>query len=808
MKSLIKSRRRDRASSLGGRALVATCFGLVIVSAALAAAAANQQEVNVKETGQRLQEVDTAIISMQQDLAAVAEGYRTPLHREGRRLQRRLREAEVQSLLGDHYRAAIVLFDITDRPELKTDPQYGDAIFLLAESLRKSGHPGIAQGFYMELIPIARPDRLAKVILGLLEVASMTGDFSLVEPHVERLKARGGMGQEAAQIDFTYGKALFRGASAGSERLDRALRQFKAVPGGLSVSAPAAYYAGVTLVQKGMFQEALREFERALSLASFHPTPQRVSEMAYLSMGRLQQELGNKSGALDAYQGITRDSPFFAEMLLEVAWAHVSAAESAQDEKEENGSLQRALDALELMKAAAPDSRLVPNARVLQGNIQIRLGAPESAYATFQELVDRFDGARTELDGLLTSRKDARAFFEELVSADLERLDQTSLLPPMVVRFAMENDEIADAVEVRKDLAVAYEDIQATRQLVRTLEVALKSEQRFGMFPALRSARLRALSVQNRLLGAERLLIEVERKVMSPQLDEASLARLDALRMRARDVEADIVTLPTTDAGIEGNRAALQQAYESVAHRAFRQLSRARAMRAQLVAVQLWMRDQAIELGPKERSLTDERIDRAGGEIAALEEAIEAIQNDIERAAVLSRGDGGWARAERLRGELYAAIDAQTKVMMPHRQGLPVELRGIVVKIDEQRAALRQLERDLRSLQTRLEQVVDARVDEVRQQVITELKAVDTHRSEYLALSGRADQLLGPVAEATVSSVGQEFRDLILKADVGILDVAWARKRARTDKVTEMVRELRRRSSELEEEFAEVLEDE
>ena len=57
----------------------------------------------------------------------------------------------------------------------------------------------------------------------------------------------------------------------------------------------------------------------------------------------------------------------------------------------------------------------------------------------------------------------------------------------------------------------------------------------------------------------------------------------------------------------------------------------------------------------------------------------------------------------------------------------------------------------------------------------------------------------------TLAAVGRQFRDLVLKADVGIIDVAWTRKQAETDKVNDLIREQQRRSSELESEFAEFL---
>lgn len=803
-----RSYRLRRSVGLGALARTGALglFGLGLTLPATARAEADST-LSANEAHARLNDIDGELGTMKSDLGEVAEGYRAPLQREGGRLQRRMREAEVQALLGDHYRAAIVLSDVAGRPEHQTDPSYPDAVFLLAESLRKAGYPKSARRYYAELARDARGDRLGQVVLGLLEVASVTGDFSDVERHVARLKNEVVV-SEAPRVDFTFGKALFRGAASDVTRLSRALALFRSVPTGLTVSAPAAYYAGVTLVRMGRLEEAIRAFERAAELAPTHADSVRVLELASLSLGRLHQELGDTAKALDAYQGVSKDSPYFAEMLYEVAWVHVKAAEKAENAAAQRKSFQRALDAVELLMAAAPESRLSPDARVLQGNLQIRLGAPESAYDTFEAIVERYGGARADLDALLGSRQDARAFFDQLVAADLKRLDETSLLPPLVVQIALDDPQIAKAVEVRRALEAADEELAESRELVRTLETALRSEQRFSMFPGLRRARLRALVVQNRTLSASRGLLDVERKVVIPQLDPDTLVRLEAVRARAEDVERAIEQLPTSDQAVERGRADLRAEYEKVAHRAYQLLSRARAVRAQLVAAELFMHNQGLKLSKEDRALTDERMAQARTEVAALEEALEGIQDEIERADLLSRGDVGWARAERLRQELNAAIDEQANLLAPFRARLSGDLRGVATRIDGQREALRGVERELLGLQARLEQVVDARVDEVRQQVIDELRALEANRAEHLRLATAAERLFGPVAEQTAAAVGSEFRDLVMKADVGILDVAWARKRARTEKVTELVRELRQRSVELDEEFEEVLEDE
>jgi hypothetical protein len=53
--------------------------------------------------------------------------------------------------------------------------------------------------------------------------------------------------------------------------------------------------------------------------------------------------------------------------------------------------------------------------------------------------------------------------------------------------------------------------------------------------------------------------------------------------------------------------------------------------------------------------------------------------------------------------------------------------------------------------------------------------------------------------------VDSKLEGLLMKADVGLIDVAWARKQAETRKVDDMIRQLQDQTAALEAEFADVL---
>ena len=449
--------------------------------AALTLASPAAAQLSAERLSEYSSEIDIEIAGMRTDLAAVENGYAFTLQPEVGRVERRLREGEIHFLLKDYLRAAIVLLDVVDEDQYRSHPKYKDCVFLLAESLRLSRNYRGAKTYYESLLADASGERLKDVVLGLLQIAGATNDYQDVDRDVARLRQAGAMSRP--DVDYIYGKMLFKSGLDDPDKLNKAFEVFSKIPEGTSVSARGAYYAGVTLVQLGQYEKALRQFELTLTRIGTRPDDQPLRELTYLSMGRLYQELGDVGRAADAYQEIDQTSPYFSDMLFEVAWAHVRDANLAEDEEQKKAAYTRALRALELLMATAPTSRLYPQARLLQGNLQIRLGASETAYDTFEDIVDEFGGARDKIDRMIAEKGDAKQFFRDLLAADMDELKAQNVLPPLAVTWALEEKDMERAVAMERDLQDSESFMGESRDLVDQLQAALLGEQRRSVQP-------------------------------------------------------------------------------------------------------------------------------------------------------------------------------------------------------------------------------------------------------------------------------------------------------------------------------------
>ncbi len=772
--------------------------GLVFAAALLSAEAFGQPTFERAERTAGATDRELAAISV--SLEELKNSYGLAMAPSVTKVERRLRQGEVHFLLKDYLRASVALLDVVEDPALASHPQYDDCVFLLAESLRLSRNFSGARRYYEQILGSSRGERLKDVVLGLLEISGATGRFEDVDRYIERLRQAKTLSRPG--VDYIYGKMLYR--SQVPENVERAYKIFEGISTGSSVSARAAYYAGVTLVRLGRYREAIAQFKVALARVPQGAPGTQLRDLTNLSLGRLYQELGMVTESADTYQEISQDSPYFADMLYEVAWVQVTAANQAEEPAAKRKSFNRALRALEILMATAPSSRLYPQARILQGNLMIRLGASEDAYDTFQTIIDDYGDARDELMTLIRTN-DPRKFFDQLLAADIARVDASPILPPLAVNWAMDEEQVGRAVGMQRDLADSATFLRESRELVDTLERALAGEQRYNMFPGLREARSQTIGTENRMLNAQRRILELERSLVFPALTEPERNKLDLVHAQARQIEQEIAELPFDTNQVESTRTELKNRFLDAGRSSHRLRYRIYGMRAQVVAVEKWYREQGARLNAEERALLEQRIADAKIALSLVDDEQVNLEREIAVAADLIDGDAGRTRSLRLRAQFDRVLDEEVGMLRAYRPRVPGDYQSVFIRIDGQRSQLARFNQTLKELQAGLDRRVDGKADEIRQAVLAEVRKLTDYEQERLQLAVDTRAMLGPVAKETLNNVGAQFSDLVLKADVGIIDVAWARKRAQTEKVNNIIQEQQRAVRELELEFADAL---
>ncbi|HSP80504.1 MAG TPA: tetratricopeptide repeat protein [Myxococcaceae bacterium] len=719
-----------------------------------------------------------------------------PSDEEARR--RRFSDGEIQYLLGNWSSASVLFYDLLSDPRFRAHPRYADALFYLGDSLyQQQNHIG-ARLYLRELLELpGNPSRFRDALARYLEIASRIHPSSGLDGYIQRARSMSG-GELPPELEYAYAKWLFhRKELPDAERRARAREAFTPLASatGGRFQRQSAYFLGVLKVQEGDYAGAVEQFRALLAGTTEEPARKRLEELANLSLGRLLYELGRYDEALDRYGTIPRDSESFVESLYEVAWVYAK--------KEDFEEAKNATDILLLM---APDSPLAPQARLLQGHLLRELRRHDEAIATYEGLVDTFAPVRDQVAALLRVNQDPIAYFDNLLARNERTLDVTTLLPPLALRYASTREEVAHAVGMVKDLETSRQGVDEARTIAARILQAL-DERALEVFPELQEGYLKAEAVDSALARVEQELVQVEEEALRERLGPEEQARLEALRREREALHERFSSLPATQEELDARRQRMKARVEALDREAFRLGQELRSMRATTTAVRKWVEDTR-----QQRGNTPEEEQAFLAQLASEEESVEALLLELRRLRARMEDErhasGTLVSGEELIRDRYReALGSEHALLAAAEPRVSGEEAGLVSRAHEARARAEALRARVVKAKGVLRAQVERRGKLIRDKVLAEQRLLQAYGDEVATVSNDARHLVGRIAYEGFQRVHQQFHELVLEADVGLVDVAFTRKQDKTEQIQQLSARKDSELRALEAEFEEVLRD-
>ncbi len=783
-----------------------------ILGASVMLAAPVSYGQDLDAVAREVENIETQARLLQQQ-AIRHENLRSPTH-----VEERLTDGELFYRLQDYVRASIIFTDLVDNyPQHRAFP---DALFLLADSLFRAGDYLGARTRFRQLIERADDPAFrsySERTLGrLIEIAIHIRNFDGVEGYFQRLAQLPPSEVEGAttyyRAKYLYNRAapseeLARATGAGDTnppagnqptapgaandaagpRIDRGLLEqarvaFLAVPEASPYRLQALYFVGVIHTLLGDFPRAIDAFRNVHRAPATTVEHEQVSHLAHLALGRLYYETEQLDQAVEAYQEVPRTSNQFDAALYEIAWVHIRQGDS-----------ERAERALEVLTIAAPDSRFLPDAKVLRGNLLLRNGRLDDANTTFRDVARQFGPVRRELDELTQNRADAAGYFKQLVRDNLQSFDANAFLPPLAARWARVEEDTDRALTVLADLNRARTLVRETSELIDRLNAIVSSPSLVSAFPDLRSQRQTSVALRNRLSRARQSALRAEEAQIpdNPELAE--------IRSRRRALEEEMGDLPTN----EGDFTARNE----------RLLARYRGLSRDLSALRVSVLGVEARITAMDRYLTDTATDQtnAAGLAAARQElatqraAVDSFRAQmdevhllIERARVqVGVGDYRYQRDDARRREYSELVRAEHQIAA--RSGTSVTAR-----IDSLLSRVQSVEETLNGKDVAIDAAVAERTANLRRELDAETQRVDGYKTQLAQLETDAVDVVGGVTYIAFNNVRRRFYDLVLRADVGRIDVAWSRREEHRQRAEMLSRERARELQVLDDEFQEI----
>lgn len=706
-------------------------------------------------------------------LRAVDEAARRPDETQADRAQQKFQNGETQYLLGDWPHAAILMGEALDDAGFRGGPQAATATFYLGDALRHGNSCGAARPYLDAYVAGGEPAHRGEALAAALDCALRAeqrerADALLFEAN------KYFMGQLPPELRYLAAKAVYAQKElAPEERFQKADAAFAAV--GPPFAQQAAYFQAVLRVERNDLAGAAERFTVCAALAAGDARQREAQDLCVMGLGRVKAELNDFDGAVAAYAQVPLDSPYFDQSLYEVASAQGRA-----------GQVEPALRSAETLVEVSPGSPLASRSRLLQGQLLLVQGKYESASQLYGQVIEEYSRVRDELDAVLTLHQDPVRYFSDLLAQPGKPFELSTAMPPLALQAALARPELARAATLMQTLEAEVRDVEETRSMAERIDAVLSRADGIDAFPRLRQGYAGVQATQNAtamLQGmAATAALEAGADALPPEAQsELSLVHADRVLL-----EAKLNALPRTPEAVQLRLARLRARIEVLDRAIFALGFQVDASRASIAGAEVWLDKHKEESrrGQREGFLAELRKHREV--VSGYEEQLRALRHEVAMARDAAGGVEGLGEEATLRAEYQGLLQQERKILEGARDQLS---GGARTRHDRALAALDrlgQVSERATALSAWISGEARRRADALRAQLAVESTALTQEVAALEAVRSEARGAVGQVAFRSFGAVRQEFYGFVLKADVGLNDVAWVRKKDRVDRIQKL----------------------
>lgn len=754
---------------------------------------------------QDINDIGKKLVALDAEAHTLGQGLAKP-HVKGRtadELARDLIDAKVAFGVGNFDAAAVMLYELVEGH--RSMVAYDEALYYLAEALFQKGDFVASRSYFTQLVKGigSRSAYYQQSLQRLVELTLKLEDPAQVETWLNLLDAVPAS-ERRSSVPYVRGKyAYFSG------KHDDAIASFAKVTPDSEHYFEALYFIGASNVAKGDLAAAQTAFSNLVKLSPKSTTDRHIVELGHLALARIHYENDEPSQAIDSYLHIPRKSKLFDETLYEAAWVYVK-----------NREFNKALRALELLALSDPTSARMPEVRILEGNLRIRkarelvdtkdgnsLEEYAKALAVFEQTRDAFAEPKKQLDALLASQSDPTALIDQITGEHKDDFAAEASLPEVAVAWLSREPTVHRVIGIEHDIDAVKKEIHVAEGIVTRLDYALSTANRVHAFPKLAERRVRAVEIREDLVSMEAKLAARLTAMVATVTTPAEKAKLAKLAGARESISKRIAALPLQDLSYSERIGKARAQYQALDHKASEVGVVLETTLAEIAALEKYIAQQGVpEADPAD-------LRSVNHEIATLKTDVKGMQTelgDVRRQALLAKDVAGTAdasalRAAELRDDLRAAVAAENAFLGTLSARLQGQDRAEADQIASLTAKARSIDSQLATVVSTIDTYVDAALADVRLALAEEKARIAACKQELAGYEAESAALGGEALAASFDDVAKKFEDILVRADVGIVDVAWSQKEAADASQKRLVLDQARERQVLDSNFADVV---
>jgi tetratricopeptide (TPR) repeat protein len=702
---------------------------------------------------------------------------------------RRVVDAQVQLSVKNYDEAATIALDVIEKyPNTRA---YDDALYLLGEALFQARDYYSARHYLQEAVAKntgSKPEQMA--LQRLVEVALHTGDYENVDSYLNRLQ---NVPLSAMEPTVPYVRAkyyFFRG------RLDDAVTVFASIPATNPYYFQARYFLATIQVKRGDLAGATTAYDNLLKEQAPDDAGKDIQDLARLAIARLYYERSQFDKAIESYLSIGRQSNYWSEALREQAWTYIKAKD-----------WQRAYRSINLLLLYDPDTADAPDLRLLEGNLQLRMSNFYLASDEFGKVRDEFEPIHRQLQQVIVKAQTDPTYFDGLVGKSLDKFDIGAFVPATAAKWVKSEPDVARMIVLASDVGEMQRDLSDSEKLVERIEHVISGSGRVGIFPDLAAARSKSIEMTNQVVGTREKFVGKIRAIIDPVLSADERKQLDRLAIERDGLERQSSTRPTTDEGVQAQVSTMKGQYAELDQQVSELNVEIQSLEAQLVAV-----EQYYRVSRSEQKIRPEDIEAPVRDMRTTIDDLRAMHDKLREAIADAAHDaatsGAADQAERASAQkLSEVLRKEVEIERAAAARLGGGDRAQVDRINNLLARCDAIDVQIADFDKRVEGQVGVRIATVSRYLSGAKEQLAVASQKLGAVLDQSKALGGGLAQAMFTRVAEKFYDLVVRSDVGIIDVSWGLKDQKTQAVTKLTSLKNLELKALDEDFRKVLED-
>ncbi len=738
---------------------------------------------------QSLEELVDEATGFEQRVARLEEQYLKPAILESRyKLETRFNDARVAYMLEDYDRASLLFVDVVRDSDIEEFDSYREALYMLGDSLFERRNFLSAKKYFRKLVDRGPGTHYQDALVRLLEIAAKTGNYQGVDELYEQFDQKQEVGPA---VNYMRGKTLFE-----QEKYQEAIPFFERAAEGNEWRSRARYFKGVCLAGTGNYQGARNVFQEVVrDLGTSDERDRNIRHLSMLALGRVAYEQGETEEAIDFYQRLPRSSEHFDRALYELTWALVSR----KDYKAANRNADI------FLYLSNPDPTFIPEVKLLKADLQLRLERFDEATGSYREVIDQFRPVRQRIGEYLDEQEDPRQFFLELVEEEIAG-ETPEYMPTKVQNWIDQSQEMQQVTRTVRDVSNLEQDIEQTRRALDELTARLESSSAIKSFPNLAEGMAVGIEAESQLIQLRQQLLEREYNLLAPVMNAEEKKTWKQMRKELSSLQNRYERVPKTVEQVRKREERLQERFEKLREKLDSISYALSGQKDQLRSVNEYIRDNYDgELPPDKKREVQVLRREVESRIEELEEQEKKLRREISLARQkIGVGDAVTERERGLRKEYREKLSEHREFLDDLHGRVGSEKRSRLQRIREARGALPPAYARLQGFFDKMRELAGEKTAGLKETIVRERQALEEREQRLAELRGRSKEAAAQVAHRNFVEVRRTFDEIVLRGDVGLIDVAWQKKESKTEAINQLRENRRSDLKALQESFNEV----